>query len=126
MAPWGRILADMVLVTATGFNDQGKVLAVPRSCLLSSVLPFVEVNSNSLCLGQRCRNWGGKLSWSWDQSLLCFLPRVKQSLGQTRKFRVMAMSLKRFLSPDGSGTCVCRQERSLGRGGGWIPLRAHF
>lgn len=67
----------MVLVTATGFNDQGKVLAVPHSRLLSSVLPFVEVNSNSLCLGQRCRNWGGKLSWSWDQSLLCFFATGK-------------------------------------------------
>lgn len=58
---WHLGEGDMVLVTATGFNDQGKVLAVPHSCLLSSVLPFVEVNSNSLCLGQRCRNWGGKL-----------------------------------------------------------------
>lgn len=61
----------MVLVTARGFDDRGKLLAVPYSCLLSSKLPFIEVNSKSLCLGQRRRNWGGKLSRSWDQSLLC-------------------------------------------------------
>lgn len=49
----------------------GKLLPVPCSWLLSSVLLFVEVNSKSGCLGQRHRNQAGKLCWSWDRSLLC-------------------------------------------------------
>ena len=66
-----------MLVRATGFNDQGKLLAVPYSRLLNSVLPFVELNRDSLRPGQRCRNRGGKLSWSWDQSLLCGFAKGK-------------------------------------------------
>lgn len=105
-----------MLARATGFHEQGKLVAVPYLCLLSSRLPFLEVNGNSL--GKRVVNSPGVGTCHFSSIAV----GKAEPLAAYRKYRVMATSLERFLSPGGPGSGVCRQERSLGHRGAWIPL----